>query len=542
MRRALTVLALAVACAAPPAAQTGVQVFSALDRGAVETGGAVTLTVEALATAPTAADRAALRDALGGLDVEAQVRPALRVVDAGGLEERMYGDVVQVRRRVVLSVADPSVAEVPALWVGGVGETRPHPLAAYASGAAAQRAAAHVVPVTAEGALGGAAFGRLGSAFLVGDDALVTAYHVVVGAERVRVWLPDGTETTAGAAWALDPARDLAVLRVDADAVRRAGLRPLPLAPSRVPGAVAFAVRRGDRAVAAARRFDDLASAGERVRLTANAVRPGDSGGPLLDEAGRVLGVVTSGRSVDGDPDLLASPVCLAADATPLLARLGAGRRAVPLARALASAGALAAGQVHAAVGAVGALPADGDAHLARLAAAVRRAPDRPALQYLAGTTLDEGGAPQASAALRAAHAAGFTPAGYSLGHRLLGAGRAAEAEAVFAEVGGPYAALAAFGRAQALVRLGRYAEAEPAVDAVLDRDPSFAPALYLLGLVRVAQGREAEATALAVRLRPRGQWADALRLAIRHPALRPPMLEPLPRIPAWSRPTLAAR
>ena len=540
MRRALLLIALAAAVAAPPAAQTGVQVFSAVDRDAVEVGGTFTLTVEALATAPAAADRAALRDALAGFDADAQVRPALRVVDAGGVEERMYGAVVQVRRRVVLAVVDPSAAEVPALRVGGVGETRPHALATYGGGAAARGAARHVVAVTAEGVLGGEAFRRRGSAFLVGDDALVTAYHVVVGAERVLVGLPGGAEVVADEAWTLDPARDLAVLRVDAGAVRGAGLRPLALAPPGAAGAVAFAVRRGG-AVTAARRYDDLAGSGGRVRLTANAVRPGDSGGPLLDEAGRVLGVVTSGRLVEGDPDLLAAPVCLAADAAPLVAAL-AGRRAGPLGRALAEAGALAAGQVHAAVGAIGAPAGDADAGLAGLAAAVRRAPDDPALQYLAGTTLDEGGAPQATAALRAAYDAGFTPAGYSLGHRLLGAGRAAEAEAVFAGVGGPYAALAAYGRAQALVRLGRYAEAEAAVDAVLDRDPAFAPALYLLGLVRLAQGREAEAVALAVRLRPRAGWADALRLALRHPALRPPVLEPLPRVPAWPRPTLAAR
>ncbi len=42
----------------------------------------------------------------------------------------------------------------------------------------------------------------------------MTAYHVVVGAQRVRVTLPTGSEVTLGRAWALDPVRDVAVLQV----------------------------------------------------------------------------------------------------------------------------------------------------------------------------------------------------------------------------------------------------------------------------------------------------------------------------------------
>ena len=539
MRRLLPALALLLA--APSWGQSGVRLFSALDARAVEVGGAVELTVEALATAPTARDRDALRAAFDDLDVDAQVRPALRVADAGGVEVRVFGDVVQVRRRVSLEVVDPAVREVPALRIGAAWRTRAQPLRAYASGAAAREAGRAVVAVTAVGEVGGVPFERAGSAFLVGDDALVTAYHVVVGAGRVRVRLPDGRETVTDAALALDPARDVAVLHLDG--ARRAGLRPLALAPAGAPGDVAFTAgwHAGRQAPTAARRFPDLVVPDGRVRLSANAVRPGDSGGPLLDEAGRVLGVVTSGRSVDGDPDLLAAPVCLAADARPALARSG---RPVPLARALSGAEGGAAARVHAAIGALAVLP-DRRPHLADLLAAVRRAPGAPALQYLAGTVLDEGGADDGAAdALRAAYAAGFMPAGYSLAHLSLGAGRLREAEASFARLDGPYAALGAFGRAQALVAQGRFGAAAAPLDAVLDSDPEFAPALYLLGLVRIAQGREGDARALVVRLSPRAGWAEALRLPLLHPALRPVALEPLPRVPAWrpARREVAAR
>ena len=523
--------ALVLLLAAPSWAQTGVRLFSTLDARAAEVGETVELTVEALATAPTAQSRDALRAAFARLDVDVQVRPALRVADAGGVEVRMFGDVVQVRRRVSLEVVDPAVREVPALAVAAW-RTRAQPLRAYASGAAARAAGRSVVAVTAVGAVDGVPFERVGSAFLVGDDALVTAYHVVVGAGRVRVRLPDGREVATDAALALDPARDVAVLHLDG--ARRAGLRPLVLAPADAPGEVAFTAGWPGRrqAPTAARRFPDLVVPDGRVRLSANAVRPGDSGGPLLDEAGRVLGVVTSGRSLDGDPDLLAASVCLAADARPALARAG---RAVPLGRALAGVAGSAA-RVHAAIGALAVLP-DGRPHLADLLDAVRRAPGDPALQYLAGTVLDEGGADAGAAdALRAAADAGFTPAAYSLAHLDAGAGRLAEAEAAFAGLDGPYAALGAFGRAQALVAQGRFGEAAAPLDAVLDHDPTFAPALYLLGLVRIAQGREGEAAALAVRLSPRAEWAEALRLPLLHPALRPVALEPLPRVPAWQR------
>ena len=526
--------ALVLLLAAPSWAQSGVRLFSALDARAVEVGETVEWTVEALATAPTAQDRDALRAAFDDLDLDAQVRPALRVADVGTVEVRMFGAVVQVRRRVTLRVIDAAVREVPAVRVGAGWATRPQPLRAYASGAAAREAGRSVVAVTAVGEVDGVPFERAGSAFLVGDGALVTAYHVVVGAGHVRVRLPDGREATTDRALALDPARDVAVLHLD-DA-RRSGLRPLVLAPPGAAGDVAFTAGWHARrqAPTAARRFPDLVVPDGRVRLSANAVRPGDSGGPLLDEAGRVLGVVTSGRSVDGDPDLLTASVCLAADPHPALARSG---RPVPLARALADAEGGAAARVHAAIGALAVLP-DRRPRLADLLDAVRRAPGDPALQYLAGTALDEGGADDGAAdALRAASDAGFTPAAYSLAHLYVGAGRLAEAEAAFAPLDGPYTALGALGRAQALVAQGRFGEAAAPLDAVLDWDPAFAPALYLLGLVRIAQGREAEAGALVVRLRPRPEWADALRLPLLHPALRPVALAPLPRIPAWQRP-----
>jgi hypothetical protein len=64
----------------------------------------------------------------------------------------------------------------------------------------------------------------------------------------------------------------------------------------------------------------------------------------------------------------------------------------------------------------------------------------------------------------------------------------------------------------------------------VLRRDHRFAPALYLLGYCQLAQGRTAEAVALAVRLEGIDRAsAERLRLHLRQPILHPVALASLP-------------
>lgn len=550
---ALAVILAAPASAGPAAGQRGepsadplrLLLLSGTDRKAVAVGGTVRLELEALAVPGSVRDRDALVEAFSQVDVGAQLGGDFEVVREEPTALRVTGAVVEASRAVVLRVTSAAVTAVPAVELavdlGGrtwTYRTRRLPIQPYLRDVRVRRAAQGVVSVVASGAVGEAGFDRLGSAFLVGDDALVTAYHVVAGASSVRVALADGREVDASRAWVLDPVRDVAVLHVDAEAVQRAGLRPLVVAPDEAPGTVAFTAgwpgRRQLRTVAA--RFEDLVVGARRLRVSGNAVAPGDSGGPLLDETGRVLGVVVSGRSTAGQADLLREDICLASDVAPALDLYRLAREPIPLDRALrAAARVLPSAQAHEAVGAIG-VPSgiDRRPHVASLLDALRQSPDDPVLQFLAGTALEEVGEDGvAFGALAASRRAGYVPASYSLAHHMLAHGRLAEAADLFAEmVGeGPYVHLGAYGQAQALVALRRHREAEQALQIVLDHDADFAPALYLLGLVRLAQGREIEAAALTVRLDNRPEWADALRLPILVPVLRMPTLEPLPRV-----------
>ncbi len=551
MTRLSTVL-LAVLLAAPTVAAAGdplrAQVFSGVDREAIEVGGLLEIELEVLAVPVTADARRALDEAFRSWDVGSQLGQGLSLVRNGAPVGRATGNVVELQRRLIVRVTSAAVDAVPSLrldvTVGGRRwslATRAHPIRAYAGDAAVGVAERSVVAVTVEGEIDGVRFERIGSAFAVGDDALVTAYHVVVGASRVRVRLPGGREVSVGRVWTLDPVRDVAILHLPAEVGRRAGLRPLVIAPEAADGPVAFTAGwpAGVQRRTVAGRFSDLVLDGQRVRVAANAVRPGDSGGPLLDHAGRVLGVVVSGRQTGGVPDLLDEAISLASDPGPALAHYQTADRSVRLTSALAEiTRTLPAAQAHAAVGAIQ-VPArragwDQRPHVALLREALRQSPDDAVLQYTAGMVLEEVGEVElAAGALDASRRAGYAPAGYSLAHHLLSRGEVAAAADLFAEtaVAGPYRRLGAFGQAQALIEMGRYHAAERALESVLGHDARFAPALYLLGIVRLAQGRVEEARALTVRLGARPGWADALRLPIESEALRPPMVEPLPRV-----------
>jgi S1-C subfamily serine protease len=155
-----------------------------------------------------------------------------------------------------------------------------------------------VVHIAAES---GEGRGGSGSGFLIAPDGLVlTNSHVIHGASRVRVQTSDGRTATAGLVGD-DPDTDLAVLRID--------LPDLPY----LRFADSAQVRVGQIAIAIGNPlgFDHTVTAGivsalgrtfpartgrriENVIQTDAALNPGNSGGPLLDSQGRVIGVNTA--------------------------------------------------------------------------------------------------------------------------------------------------------------------------------------------------------------------------------------------------------
>jgi 2-alkenal reductase len=148
-----------------------------------------------------------------------------------------------------------------------------------------------------------------GSGF-VWDNAghVVTNYHVVEGARNVQVQL-DAGKTYAAKVVGVAPHYDLAVVKL---AEVPAGLRPIPLGTSadlRIGQAVyaignPYGLTRTltSGLVSALDRHMPTSELGEIAGAiqTDAAINPGNSGGPLLDSAGRLIGVTSAIRSASG--------------------------------------------------------------------------------------------------------------------------------------------------------------------------------------------------------------------------------------------------
>lgn len=180
-----------------------------------------------------------------------------------------------------------------------------------------QRAEKAVVKITSQvtrqTVFGQAASGEaVGTGFIVDSNGLIlTNYHVVEGASSITVTLNDGRTYAARVVKASSSA-DLAVLKIDAT-----GLSTLTLGNSSqvLAGqsvvAIGYALDlKGSPTVttgivsATGRTIqvqDDGASSGPVVRTYSNilqisaAINSGNSGGPLLDMQGRVIGIDTAG-------------------------------------------------------------------------------------------------------------------------------------------------------------------------------------------------------------------------------------------------------
>lgn len=148
-----------------------------------------------------------------------------------------------------------------------------------------------------------------GSGFTVADNLVVTNAHVVAGAEVIQVRRPDGRLRDATVI-SFDDDIDLALLRVtDLEQAPLELGQPVVGADGAVigypggqdtPRATPARVERAQRVTGRDIYGDDRTE--RNVLFTATRLRQGDSGSPLVDAAGTVVGVVFA--IAPDDPDL----------------------------------------------------------------------------------------------------------------------------------------------------------------------------------------------------------------------------------------------
>ena len=192
----------------------------------------------------------------------------------------------------------------------GVGAEPIIPIAPPDSGIARSRAIAEVSDsiVKITGVAAACNRGQEGSGFVYAPERVVTNAHVVAGVDEPHVRVGGSGRSYTARIVVLDPKRDLAVLDVP-------GLDAAPLKPGDALGrgegaAVAGFPLDGPYRVDAARIREVISARGSDIYGDPGTLRqvyslfarvePGNSGGPLLDPQGKLVGVVFA-KSLDDD-------------------------------------------------------------------------------------------------------------------------------------------------------------------------------------------------------------------------------------------------
>jgi S1-C subfamily serine protease len=144
-----------------------------------------------------------------------------------------------------------------------------------------------------------------GSGFPVGNGYVVTNAHVVSGTTKHAIGKPDGTTLSAEVVY-FDPEKDVAVLYVPGYKV--AGMTFGPAQRGTKGAVIGYPGGQGEKTVPAvvdgsiAARGRDIYNSGfvtRQIYVLQASVHPGNSGGPLIDLEGRVLGMVFATSASD---------------------------------------------------------------------------------------------------------------------------------------------------------------------------------------------------------------------------------------------------
>jgi S1-C subfamily serine protease len=144
-----------------------------------------------------------------------------------------------------------------------------------------------------------------GSGFPVGNGYVVTNAHVVSGTTKHAIGKPDGTTLSAEVVY-FDPEKDVAVLYVPGYKV--AGMTFGPAQRGTKGAVIGYPGGQGEKTVPAvvdgsiAAQGRDIYNSGfvtRQIYVLQASVHPGNSGGPLIDLEGRVLGMVFATSASD---------------------------------------------------------------------------------------------------------------------------------------------------------------------------------------------------------------------------------------------------
>lgn len=145
----------------------------------------------------------------------------------------------------------------------------------------------------------------VGSGFVVNKDGtVITNYHVITGAKKAEVEFADGTKAKAVGYRVVNLKKDIAIIKIEMPADKLT-IIPLADAPSGkgaevmafgAPLGLSFTSSKG--IISALRKEDEMRDQlGADVRgnwlQTDTPISPGNSGGPLVDRYGRVVGMNT---------------------------------------------------------------------------------------------------------------------------------------------------------------------------------------------------------------------------------------------------------